>query len=197
MDKFDLIDLAIKKYPTKDVIVDDIQKEISDLIKGDQKRLIKFKGHSDFEEFINQARSQILKVKEDNAGKFIVGNLYIYLLGKTCWERIKEDLILLDAATNMFFVFGDKVKLEELGIKFNDGLLIFPENIKSKEYTFKSKEIYSKMPDKRTDNHQRFFIYDSSSVSLGLISRKRDDGVTEFISTNDRKIVKYIVDKLD
>ena len=59
----------------------------------------------------------------DNPGKFIPGIITFNMAGKNTLEKIKEDLVLLDAASNMIFYFGDKNKLnfQSKNLFYKDG----------------------------------------------------------------------------
>lgn len=145
MNKTDFFDILVRKMAVKPLEFQSFDLETAKkIIKSENEDLITLFGeHGFFENTLGEIAANIA------TGGIRNGTLYIYIKGEGCSERVKRNIVGLSMNTHRMVIFGDPEK--------------WP--LRDPNITFVSPD------DLFADNHQRFFVFQSPSYSVALVSR--------------------------
>jgi hypothetical protein len=146
--KIDLFETLVRFLAVKPLKFDTFDLEQAQgIVKKEREGAITFIGeHGYFEELLDTTAK---KATNDNIQG---GTLYIFVKGDGCTERMRRNLVEILMGVRSVVIFGDAEKwmIVDPKIKYVDHEDIF------------------------TDNHQRFFIYQSPAYNVALVSRHED-----------------------
>jgi hypothetical protein len=168
-DKIDLFESLVRYFAVKPLKVDNLDfEEAQNVIKKDKAAAVNFVGeHGYFEQSLEAMLNQAA-----NLG-LKTGTIYINVKGQGCTERVKRKLMELAMSVGQVIIFGVRENWPIIG-----------ENIK-----------FTSNDDIFVDNHQRFFICQTPSFNIALVSRhEMHEGVekTEAIITNDADAISLL-----
>lgn len=166
MEKIDLVESLIRFLAIKPLDCSKCTFEkAKEVIKADKKEAVSFIGeHGYFEELIETLARRIgdLGLKD--------GHMYLYVKGDSCKEKFKRNLLELVLNLKHIFIIGD-----------------------AKDWPIQDPKIkFSQIEDQFTDNHQRFFVYQSPSFQAALVARHDENGRVEAAMTNDPEAVTFL-----
>jgi hypothetical protein len=145
MEKIDLFNILVRFLAIKPLKFDQFDYlQARELIKKDREGSITFFGeHSNFENTVEEVTKKVTEAKLEH------GTVYLYLKGKGCSERMLRNLMELSMTVHAIYIFGNKEDwpIPDPKIKFVDPADMF------------------------ADNHQRFFVYQSSAYNVALVAR--------------------------
>ena len=145
MEKIDLFNILVRFLAIKPLKFDKFDfLEARQLIKKDREDSITFYGeHNNFEMMIDEVAKKVTEAKLGT------GTVYLYLKGKACNARMERNLLELVMNVHVIYIFGNPEDwpLRDPKIKFVDPADMFE------------------------DNHQRFFIFQSSGYNVAMVAR--------------------------
>lgn len=153
--KIDLFETLVRFLAVKPLKFEEFDLEAArTIVKKEREGAITFYGeHGYFEEVLEATGKKIAESQLES------GTLYIFIKGKGCTERLKRNMIEILMSVKKVIIFGNR----------EDWLID------------DSKISYVEPGEMFKENHQRFFVFQSASYNVALVSRHQQSEGEELI----------------